>query len=728
MKKFPNGTSRMERVALACTSIGFLFLSGGVIACILYLLLTMASLVLAWPAAAQSTPVAAGVRLEAGIEKEDVDGDLKSAMDIYQKIAADTSAPREVRAKALLRLAGCDEKLGKQAKQVYEQIVHDYSDQPAAAQARSRLALLKKQENPATPTTMNVHKIEWEGLGEMTACDTDGHRAVYRAADGNLYFSDLTGQNKRLVFKVQPGDVPVWCASRDLSMTALSFAPKPKRPGTLAVIKNDGTGYRELVHDDAQGTILGGASGLHLDWSWDAHRLLIWAGWPQDGGNLKIVDVADGHRRELLRLPSGYVASAVFSPDGRFVAYETWPHTPGANGAWRIYVIPTEGGEPRLAYETDSLGVSCACGANYPALKDWTADGRFLAIRDVRQGKSALYLLSVKNGAATGSPEFVRYGDFDDAYTALSGALVYQDLAATSSDVNAFLGSVDPDGPIGNWRSLDVRGGLNGGYPWPSFSPDGNRIAYSSGDANPKQTDLIEQDISSGKQRVIYQSLNGSLACRYSNKEPKIFCTVTGRERGTRTDLIAVDDKSGAIEQIGSLPGSKGICDYPNDGRTFYFVDVGDKLFQVTRWDLDTQQETLVVPGPQKLDQDIELPSFDGRFLLRVVYGDGMSVRPMAGGEWKTLVSGVKGLSSAIDTTHDGNFTFYTANDSEGRPGLFRLSTAGGKPERVGDLPSRTFQGTFYFSADGRQILATDTGSNKYDLWVLENFEPATKK
>ena len=173
----------------------------------------------------------AGVRLEAGIEKEDVDGDLKSAMDIYQKIAADTSAPRDVRAKALLRLAGCDEKLGKQAKQVYEQIVHDYADQPAAAQARKRLALLKKQENPALPTTMNVRKIEWAGLGEMSPCDTDGHRAVYRAADGNLYFGDLTGQNKRLVFKVQPGDVPVWCPSRDLSMTALDSAPKTQSAG-----------------------------------------------------------------------------------------------------------------------------------------------------------------------------------------------------------------------------------------------------------------------------------------------------------------------------------------------------------------------------------------------------------------------------------------------------------------------------------------------------------------
>ena len=208
MKESSTNANKMEEVALACTTISGLLLSSGVIVCAIYLLLTLASLMTVQPAFAQSTPVAAGVRLEAGIEKEDVDGDLKSAMDIYQKIAADTSAPRDVRAKALLRLAGCDEKLGKQAKQIYEQIVHDYADQPAAAQARNRLALLKKQENPATPTTMNVRKIEWAGLGEMSACDTDGHRAVYRAADGNLYFGDLTGQNKHLVFKVQPGRCP----------------------------------------------------------------------------------------------------------------------------------------------------------------------------------------------------------------------------------------------------------------------------------------------------------------------------------------------------------------------------------------------------------------------------------------------------------------------------------------------------------------------------------------
>src|SRR6516225_8767687 len=105
-----------------------------------------------WIASAQST--APAIRLEAGIAKEEVDGDLKSAMEIYQKIAADSSAPRDVRAKALLHIGGCYEKLGKQARQVYEQVVRDYADQPAASQARSRLAVLKQQEHPPAPETM----------------------------------------------------------------------------------------------------------------------------------------------------------------------------------------------------------------------------------------------------------------------------------------------------------------------------------------------------------------------------------------------------------------------------------------------------------------------------------------------------------------------------------------------------------------------------------------------
>src|SRR5580704_2637775 len=132
---------------------GSLLLTAAAIGSLVYLLVIFVSLVTP-PAFGQSS---AAVRLEGGMAKEDVDGDLKSAIDIYQKIAADASAPRDVRSKALLRLAGCYEKLGRQVTQVYEQIVRDFPDQPAATQARNRLAAL--QANSA-PSTMTQRKIE----------------------------------------------------------------------------------------------------------------------------------------------------------------------------------------------------------------------------------------------------------------------------------------------------------------------------------------------------------------------------------------------------------------------------------------------------------------------------------------------------------------------------------------------------------------------------------------
>jgi hypothetical protein len=125
---------------------------------------------------------------------------------------------------------------------------------------------------------------------------------VYRATDGNLYLGDLAGQNMRLVFNVQPGDVPAWCASRDFSMAALIFPPKPNRPGRLVVIKTDGTGYRELVQDDAQETVLGRTDGFQFDWSWDTRHLLVTTELPNCGSHLMIVDVADGHHREQVHL------------------------------------------------------------------------------------------------------------------------------------------------------------------------------------------------------------------------------------------------------------------------------------------------------------------------------------------------------------------------------------------------------------------------------------------
>jgi hypothetical protein len=151
---------RKERLILAITASCSVALTGGMAASLIYLLLALVSPAAGRPAFAQPGPLGAGIQLQAGIEKEEVDGDLKAAMDIYQKIAADQTASRDVCAKALLRLAGCDEKLGREFKQVYVQIVRNYPDLPPASQARKRLAQIRQQEHPRPSAGTPVSKTE----------------------------------------------------------------------------------------------------------------------------------------------------------------------------------------------------------------------------------------------------------------------------------------------------------------------------------------------------------------------------------------------------------------------------------------------------------------------------------------------------------------------------------------------------------------------------------------
>lgn len=445
------------------------------------------------------------MRLEAGIEKEDVDGDLKSAMDIYEKIAGDTSAPRDVRARALLHLAGCDEKLGKQAKQVYEQIVHDYGDQPAAAQARKRLALIRQEQHPAPPATMSMRKIEWQALGTMGPADTDGERAIY-SIGSLLYFGDLAGHSRHLI-----GDFPktISTPSRDFSMVALNLKVNPTRSvHAVAVIKTDGTGYRELIRDDTKNSIFGMTSSFHMTWSWDNKYLEIsdFHPWSDNHGQVWIVSVAGGKRRVLVNQGDGWVRRAAFSPNGQFVAYEAWPVNDLADQTSRVFVVPIQGGEPRLVFESAPWKVGNAVAS----LLDWTADGRYLAVHDVRKGKSALYLLPIKNGAASGEATFLRYGEVDEGYTTAAGALVFQDSTVHPAFVNVAVASIEPDGHLGTWRLLDLNAQRD---PWPSFSPDGRQIAYVGLAPDPTHRSLFVLDLATSQDREIYQSAYGSLVC-----------------------------------------------------------------------------------------------------------------------------------------------------------------------------------------------------------------------
>ena len=159
------------------------------------------------------------VELGGAIAKEQVDGDLKTAIAIYQKIDADTSAPRYIRARALLHMGSLLRKTRTAStERVTGRLWRDFGDQPEAVQAKARLAMLKEADRPAASPGMTQRKIDLPGLG----CDThDGYRfvcQVNRTWGLELISSDPAGKSQRVIFKAGLDDYPYFFQPSDSSM------------------------------------------------------------------------------------------------------------------------------------------------------------------------------------------------------------------------------------------------------------------------------------------------------------------------------------------------------------------------------------------------------------------------------------------------------------------------------------------------------------------------------
>jgi len=703
---------KVENLALALTAVFSMVLCGAAVMSIVVLAALLSEFAVV-PLHAQTRPA---VELEAAMTKEQVDGDLKAAIAAYQKIAVDKSAPRDVRAKALLHLAGCYEKLGQQAQSVYQQIVRDFADQPAAVQARARLAALKQNDHPAAPATMTQRKIETLGPG-MGPGDTDGHRGVYwNAATSELVYGDLAGHSKRVIFKkAKPDDGIGWFPSKDFSIVGLEDV-KPGQSPTLAVVNSDGTGYREIARLD--GPYLCG------NWSWD-NRYLLLCGQPQQGpSRLLRISVADGRIRELLSLKTGTVRTAAFSPDGRFVAYQI-PPLSAADPVSRIFVLPADSGEPRLVYEErQTAGFS----GNRQSLNllDWTADGRYLAIGTERTGKGALHLLPMTDGRPAGAPVFVKLGDFEYGSTTAAGGLIY-DSVRPGGTWAVQVGSLDANGRPGGWKHLNLHLG-NTTNPWPLWSSDSAQIVYvaQNQDAGQSGGEVVHlHSPSTGEDREIYHA-QGHTYCTWAVQQPKIFCVDNGAEK---TEILSIVVGSGEIERLQTRTGPQIAIVHPSrDGRALYLMRMNDQGAEdmLLRWEIATRQETILERFPSR---SYGFASPDEGWLIRWAKQN-IDIRPAAGGDWKTLVS--LSVTGQLNATPDGNWVLYHDIDSAGKHSLFRVATAGGQPERLGDFPTDGLNGTLEISPDGSKIMVS-AGENatslaSYEFWSLENFVPPAPK
>lgn len=616
-------------------------------------------------------------------------GNLEEAIKLYQRVATEFASDRALAAKALVQEARCYEKLGQdEAVKIYEQIARDYRDQrePTTA-ANARLAALRHGDRTASNSTLRQTKIEPHIEDYF---ETDGHRQVYKdAATGALMISDLAGKDKRVVFKPKGGDQVYYAlSSRDLSIVGMLLT-RPDGSQKGAVIKTDGTGYREI-------DISSLAPSCFPDWSWDNRYLFVCKN--QSDGTLQLMKISavDGEIRKVQATETLFNRP---SPDGRFIAL-----APSYKAIGKVWVIPSQGGEPQLVSESARL-------------VDWTSDGRYLVIASARSGAQALYLVPMKDGRRAGEPVFVRYGPCLYGSTNAEGALAYHS-SPPGGTYGAWLGALDSAGHLVDWKRLNLSGdsAISFGIRW---SPDSTQISYSTGDeAAGQDTWMVRlRNIATGVEHELYRG--GRMTCIWAAQHPNLFCSSENQVNASGqvgVGMFSISTDSGRAEPLGSLSSSTGgnLFFASRDDQSIYMQRAS---FQLIRWEIRTQQAmTLDVSLNAKVGDDVPLPN---EHWMARRNNSAIEIRPTAGGDWKSLI----GLSpTQMGFTEDGIWLLYHDVDAAGRQSLFRRATSGGPPERIGDFPIAMKQGGLRISPDGRKIIAE--APILQEVWLLQNFEP----
>jgi len=665
-------------------------------------ILTIALAVALWSAGVSPAPAAgqaqasrsAEVQLKAALHKEQVEGDLKGAIEQYKKIAAQPGAGRATVATALLRMGQCHEKLGNaEARTAYQRLVRDFADQAEiVAQARVRLAALGGPGAAGGLVTRRV-LTDTSDVAEVLTADGRYIRGIDWDTGDVVQFEVASGQRSRITNRgpwSEPEKSARWQVfSRDgkrIAYDAEVLSDAKDWVFQLRIRNVDGSGLRTLYSEK-------GSYVRPLDWSPDAGSILAFR-----GNELTLISTADGSVR-VLRSISGGFQSASFSPDGRSVAYS----------------VAREGSPPHGdVFLMTADGRNEAVVAGHPAedrLLRWTPDGESLVFLSDRSGTWDIWTVHITGGKQQGEPELLKknFGwDSEVLGLAPDGSFYYRTYTVLGRLYN---GAVDLETGKVLVPPAPVTTRYTGPQNFLTWSPDGRNLAYLSrpGSAVPGNNILTIRSTATGEERFLSPRLRGVIQISWAPDGRSIIAYgMTETERG----IFRIDTETSEITKLkdgGSFPH---LCP---DGKTLLFRGGGG----IRKRNLDTGEESEVV----KAGMFFHL-SPDGREVVFQVDG-AVKIVSLNGGEPRELFRGLA-QNYFLGWTRDGRYIIAQARGTASRE-IWRVPAQGGTPLKLDLSVPKTL--AFKLHPDNRRFAFGVLEEFKSELWVLENFlPPAAKK
>jgi Tol biopolymer transport system component len=446
------------------------------------------------------------------------------------------------------------------------------------------------------------------------------------------------------------------------------------------------------------------------DWSPEGKGILISFEKIDDQSGLGYVMPDTGKLTVLKTFERNTPFKARFSPDGRHIAYN-FPPDPDKE-ANDIYLLTSDG----------SSEVQLVAHSANDFLIDWSPTGDRLIFISDRGGSRGIWAQPVAEGRAVGDAKLIKAAVGNERFIGITKAgHIYFQARKGLSDI--FTLAVDPAShkiTQSPRRLPSITEGKNRG---PAWSPDGNYLAYRSGQGSyagnltiRSMDDGLEKEITTDSFKVA-----GKLA--WSPDSKYILCNAHPPSRRWALWLF---ERSTEKFRLVREPYDDETILYPigwsPDGKEIYFHSVFTDWSVLAR-NLETGVEHKIFQGSRR----VVALSPDAQHLA-VFERDGTNTTvkliSTRNGEFVRNLFQVPDPDSTLHRplwSPDGRYIYFERSTREAERELLRCSSQGGEPEVVGIFVNRN--GHISFSPDGRQ-LAFESGNaqESQELWVMENF------
>jgi Tol biopolymer transport system component len=534
----------------------------------------------------------------------------------------------------------------------------------------------------------------YSGLQIQPAFSPDGKQVAFA-------WNGEKGENFDIYVKLVSGGAPLRLTSNPAAEHHPAWSPDGRQVAFCRVLPDHFEIWSIPATGGAERKMGESAVCEGLSWSSDGKYLaFVNRIAPQAARCIFSLSVETGEKRRLTSLPDQYLgdSSPKFSPDGKILAFRRASSTDN-NDIYELRVSgrgSPEGAPWRLTFRKDTIFGF-----------DWTADGRRIvfASGDIMGGTN-LWTIP----ATGGIPERVAVATENaDALSVsrMGRRLVYQRHVLDGNIWRVGLRNPGrrPDNPAPFISSPkhDYQ---------PSFSPDGQRIAFVSQRSGDPEIWTCDAD---GSHFVQLTSLRtGMFGPRWSPDGGTVGFTVIG----LKSHIYVVSAKGGTPRRL--MPDSPE-DEWPywsRDGRWLYFAS--DRSGRSEIWRMPSKGGQAVQITRHEADEEEESP--DGKFIY---YSKGW---PLETSLWRISVKGGEEVE-VLDSVHtDGRWTvgregiyFFTPPDKEGNSEIRLLEPSTGRVRKILKTERGIFQ-HIMISPDGGTILYNQLDDATSDLMIVENY------